>query len=47
MSQLSALPNSFGLRRIPVDERDRFVAEAAEHGHCTEIGDFQKGECSV
>jgi hypothetical protein len=34
------------LWRIRVDGRDRFAAEAAEHGRCTESGDFRKGNAA-
>jgi hypothetical protein len=33
-------------RRNPVDERDRFVSEAAEHGRCTKSEDFRKGNAA-
>jgi hypothetical protein len=29
-----------------VDERGRYIAEAAEHGRCTESGDYKKGNAA-
>jgi|EndMetStandDraft_7_1072992.scaffolds.fasta_scaffold799880_1 hypothetical protein len=29
-----------------VDPKDRYIAEAAEHGDCTESGDFNKGNAA-
>ena len=29
-----------------VDPKDRFIAEAAEHGRCTESGDYKKGNAA-
>jgi hypothetical protein len=29
--------------RIMMDPKDRYIAEAAEHGRCTENGDYKKG----
>lgn len=29
-----------------MNEKDRYVAEAAEHGRCTESGDFRKGNAA-
>jgi hypothetical protein len=29
-----------------MNEKDRYVAEAAEHGRCTESGDFKKGNAA-
>jgi hypothetical protein len=34
-------PPSFS--RIMMDPKDRYIAEAAEHGRCTENGDYKKG----
>jgi hypothetical protein len=29
-----------------VDPKDRYIAEAAEHGRCTESGDYKKGNAA-
>ena len=29
-----------------VDSKDRYIAEAAEHGRCTESGDYKKGNAA-
>ena len=29
-----------------VDPKDRFIAEAAEHGRCTESGDYKRGNAA-
>lgn len=30
-----------------MNEKDRYIAEAVEHGRCTETGDFKKGNAAV
>jgi Domain of unknown function (DUF2019) len=29
-----------------MDPKDRYIADAAEHGHCTESGDFKRGNAA-
>jgi hypothetical protein len=30
-----------------VDEKDRYIAEAAEHARCLENGDFKRGNAAI
>jgi hypothetical protein len=30
-----------------VDEKTRYITEAAEHGRCLEIGDFRRGNAAI
>jgi len=29
------------------DPKDRYIAEAAEHGRCTESGDYKRGNAAL